>query len=141
MTDIAPELWEKIHRQFNENMNNDERIQRFLSKMEKGTAVSEDAALYAMCLGECASNAFRTHITQKNLPNGILYWNIADRTIRPLLEEIHKLVNDAAVEVLTAEYKAAGIGIKPQRTDFPAERVKDLIDKIVSYTEGRDSNV
>lgn len=73
---------------------------------------------------------------KESLPDGKLYWNIADRTIRPLLTEVHRRVNDAAAAVLAAENKRNGIGLKPMRGPWPENRVKDLIDKIVEvYAE------
>ena len=75
-------------------------------------------------------------LKKESLPDGKLYWNIADRTIRPLLTEVHRRVNDAAAAVLAAENKRNGIGLKPMRGPWPENRVKDLIDKIVEvYAE------
>lgn len=134
MVDIVPELWEKIEKEFNRLYNEDKRIQRFLSQAEKGTAVSEDAAKYAMYLGECASGALRKHLTMDVLPDGKMYWNIADRTIRPLLKKVHRMVNDAAKKVIDSENEKKGIGIKAVSAPFPKERVDDLISKLADMT-------
>ena len=114
MTDAVPELWEQISRDFNRSASTDVWIRSFLRRVKDGTATSEEASVYA----------------------GKLYWNIADRTIRPLLTEVHRRVNDAAAAVLAAENKRNGIGLKPMRGPWPENRVKDLIDKIVEvYAE------
>lgn len=136
MTDVVPELWEKIRRDFDRRVSTDIWIRSFLKRVQDGAAASEDAAVYAGRLGRHGADALARHLKKESLPDGKLYWNIADRTIRPLLEEIHKRVNDAAVAVLAAENRKNGIGLKPMRGPWPESRVKDLIDKIVEvYAE------
>lgn len=134
--DVAPKLWALIKSDFDRAVKADIRIQEILSKIEKETAASEDVAYYSMYLGEHAGKALTGRLKPKNLPNGILYWNIADRTIRPMLEVVHDLVNDAAVTVYEAENRKIGINLRALRTEFPEERVRDLIDTVVDMWEG-----
>lgn len=129
MTDAVPELWEQISRDFNRSASTDVWIRSFLRRVKDGTATSEEASVYA-------GSALARALKKESLPDGKLYWNIADRTIRPLLTEVHRRVNDAAAAVLAAENKRNGIGLKPMRGPWPENRVKDLIDKIVEvYAE------
>ena len=135
MTDAVPELWEQISRDFNRSASTDVWIRSFLRRVKDGTATSEEASIYAGRLGTHAGSALTRALKKESLPDGKLYWNIADRTIRPLLTEVHRRVNDAAA-VLAAENKRNGIGLKPMRGPWPENRVKDLIDKIVEvYAE------
>ena len=131
--DIAPELYEQLRRRFEQNMKRSKRIQSFLKKGDKAT--QKEVSLYAAELGKCASDAFTDVLSENNLPNGKLYWNIAQRTIIPLLEEVHNMVLDAAEAVQKREDKALGISLKPVRPDFPEERVKGLINKLIEYQE------
>lgn len=136
MTDAVPELYARIEREFSRSVSTDPWIRSFLRRVEDGTAGSEDASRYAGRLGIHAGNALAKGLKKESLPDGKLYWNIANRTIRPLLEEVHRRVNDAAAAVLEAENKKNGIGLKPMRGPWPENRVKDLIDKIVEvYAE------
>lgn len=136
MTDAVPELWEQISRDFNRSASTDVWIRSFLRRVKDGTATSEEASIYAGRLGTHAGSALTRALKKESLPDGKLYWNIADRTIRPLLTEVHRRVNDAAAAVLAAENKKNGIGLKPMRGPWPENRVKDLIDKIVEvYAE------
>lgn len=134
MTDIVPEIYENILDTFRNGIEKDEKIQRFLSKVEKGTAESEGVARYAQYLGEHAAEALKRSLKEETLPDGKLYWNIAERTILPLLQEVHKLVIDAAVTVTNMENERNGIGMKASRTKFPEERVRDLLNKLVNMS-------
>lgn len=140
MEDVAPKLWEELQKEFYGLYNENEKIQQFLSRMEKGTAVSEEAARYSMHVGECAAEAMKKVLAFDRLPNGKLYFNIAERTVRPMLSLVYELVNDAGMKVLEAENKKKKIGLKPIKGTFPEDRIRGIIDKLVeiSMDEERD---
>ena len=139
--DIAPELYEKIHSDFEQKVKANQKIQNFLGKLEKKTATPKEVSLYAAELGTCASYALCHNLTEKSLPNGMLYWNIADRTIMPLMKEIHKMVMDAAVEVQLVEDETIGINLKPIRSPFPVYRVMDLMNKLIGILEKDEGSI
>ena len=134
--DIAPKLYEQLHWEFEQNMQRSIRIQSFLKKGER--ASQKEVSLYSAELGKCASDALSNVLSENNLPNGKLYWNIAQRTIVPLLEEIHEMVMDAAEAVQKREDKEIGINLKPIRPEFPKERIEGLINKLIEYQEDED---
>lgn len=140
MTDIVPELYEKILLNFEKLIKDDPKDQAYLKRLEKGTATQQETSLYARRLGEHAAKALVANLTEETLPDGKLYWNIAERTVKPLLQEVHRRVNDAAVVVQEREYKEKGIGLKPQRAQFPEERVNALLNAMVksSMEEAED---
>ena len=130
MNDIVPELYDKILADFEKAVKANSAITAFLRKMENKKATSEDVSEYAGELGHCASTALLKTLTVETVPDGILYWNIVERTVKPLLEEVHRRVNEAASEVTRKEDKKLGINIKPQWGEFPEERVKALLDQL-----------
>ena len=130
MNDIVPKLYENIFKDFENAVKNDKSIQAFRHKMESRKATSEDASQYAERLGHCASEALLKNLTIENIPDGVLYWNIVERTVKPLLEEVHRRVNEAASEITKREDKKLGINVKPQWGEFPEERIKALLDQL-----------
>lgn len=48
------------------------------------------------------AEAFRLQPDRRRPAEGRLYWNIADRVVRPMLEEEHLLVADASAAVQQA---------------------------------------
>ena len=79
MTDAVPELWEQISRDFNRSASTDVWIRSFLRRVKDGTATSEEASVYAGRLGTHAGSALARALKKESLPDGKLYWNIADR--------------------------------------------------------------
>lgn len=87
--DIAPELLERIRADF----------RALLGDAKPAADTYAAAADYAELVGSALAEAFRRNLTADALPDGRLYWNIADRVVRPLLEEEHLLVADASAAV------------------------------------------
>lgn len=136
--DVVPKLYGQIQSDFQKNMSLDKRIQTFHAKLENETATAREVFDYVTALGDCASDALCRNLTEENLPDGKLYWNIAERTIRELLLEVHGMVNEAAEQAQRLEDKKNGIGLNPVLPDFPESRVHDLMEKLISILEEND---
>lgn len=98
--------------------------------MKEEKAVGEDVSRYARKLGELASESLCAYLTEEKLQDGKLYWNIIIRTVKPIMEKVHRLVNEAAIAVQKAEDKKSGIGIKPIAPKFPTERADAILNKL-----------
>lgn len=135
MEDIAPKLYEKVHKSFIAKTKRSIDVRSFNVKLSEGQAKPEDVSLYARTLGECASEALIESIKQDELPDGKLYWNIAERTIKPLFEEVHKMVNDAAGEIQKKQDEERNIHLNPVRAEFPEERIRALLNGLMQALE------
>lgn len=135
MEDIAPKLYEKIEKAFIGNVNRNLDIRTFKEKLRNGQAKPDDVSLYARSLGECASAALIENIRQEDLPDGKLYWNIAERTIKPLLEMVYTMVNDSASEIQNRIDEKNNIHLNPIRADFPEERIRALLNGLMLALE------
>ena len=133
--DIVPDLYEKIHADFERKVNANKPIKTFWSRLQKKTADARGVSLYAEQLGRCAAYALTNNLTEENLPDGKLYWNIAERTIQPLLEECHQMVMAAASGLQSQEDEKEGINLKPIEPELPIYRVRDFMNKLVAVVE------
>ena len=131
-TDIVPELNERIQVSFKNNCLRDRRLAQISQRVRDGTARATDAHAYAEALGEDLSRALLRNLTADVLPNGTLYYNIAQRTVIPSLEETYKLVNDMSADIQKISDLKAGIGLGSVRADFPDSRINGLIDKMTA---------
>lgn len=130
MDDITPALLEALRKRFEENLGGSRRAAALLKAIQAGGVGYAEAERYAEEVGRALSGAFGAVLTADVLPDGRMYWNIADRVVRPLLEQDHKLVADAAVQVQTALNRAAGLGIKAQRAPMDTDRINGLLNKL-----------
>ena len=130
--DVVPILNEQIQSSFKNYCLKDRRLTQISKRIRDGTANLRDAHDYAEHLGENLSQALVTNLTADNLPNGTLYYNIAQRTVIPSLEENYNLVNDLSKDIQAIADKKAKIGLGAVRADFPTSRINGLIDKMTA---------
>ena len=128
--DIAPALLESIRQDFERNLGGRQRAVQLLEKIQAGGANYADAGDYAEEVGAALADAFRAHLSSAALPDGRMYWNIADRVVRPLLEQDHTLVAEAAQTVQQSLNTEAGLGIRPQPVPLNESRVEGILNKI-----------
>lgn len=132
MTDIAPELLAKIMAHFRQLVEDDPELARIAQAIADGVATHAETQLFARIIGGHASAALLAYITPEALPDERLYYNIADRVVRAVLDDARGRVNDTAAQVQAALYKAAGIGLKPVVPVPNKWRIDDLISKVAN---------
>ena len=133
MTDAAPELLKAVSGRLQRYIATDKTLGPLAWAIRDGKADYQTVNRYAIRLGELLSKALRREISADNLPDGKMYYNIAERVLGPLLEGNHRMVADAAEAAQNAMNKAAGIGLKAVRPDLNKSRVQGLVEKVSSY--------
>lgn len=124
MADIGAELLGKIRAEFQNSCKADKYIQSVLKKIEGGTAKMEEVALLSKQLGLRASQAIGTYVNAGALPDGKMYYNIADTILTGILKDNYDIINSAVAACQKALDNQAGINIRPQQAEFPTERVQ-----------------
>ena len=133
MEDIAPQLLESIRREFSDKIAANPKIRALYKRIQGGKATYADAEDYAYLVGQALSQAFGNHLSSAVLPDGRMYYNIADRVLRPLLEEDHGIISDAAAKVQNEELSYF---LDDQaQAELSAEGIKGAITKAY-YTVG-----
>lgn len=127
--DIAPILLEQIRRDFLE----------LLGDADFSGADYAAAEDYAEKVGAALSEAFRRNLTADTLPDGRMYWNIADRVVRPMLEQDHALIADAAVTTQQKLNELAGLSLKVQRAVLDENRVDGILQKVTAAERYEDA--
>lgn len=130
MEDIAPALLDAIREDFTHRLRRNRKILTLYEAIQNGTAAYQDVQVYAYEIGDALSQAFAKYISAEALPDGRMYFNIAERVLRPILEENHGLIADAALRVQEALNKKAKIGLKAQAVKVNKDRIDGLVDKI-----------
>lgn len=128
--DVVPALNAEITRAFERNMMMDKRAARLGGLIRDGTKDFTAAHKYAEVTGSAMSRALRDTLTEDKLPNGTMYYNIADRTVTPALKTVHSLNTKAAADIQRSIDAAEDIGLTPVIPDFPAERAAGLVNKM-----------
>lgn len=79
MEDIAPQILKQIEGDFQKEFKENKKIRTLYKKIEEGKATYREANGFAIETGETLSAAFQKNLSSSILPDGKLYYNIADR--------------------------------------------------------------
>lgn len=134
MEDIAPKLYEQIKEEYDRKITNSERLSTLSKKLEKGAATYKEAHEFAIESGEILSQVFQNNLSSSVLPDGKLYYNIAERIIRPMMGDLYEGVADYSKEVQTLLNKKQKIGIKAIKSEIN----EDKIQGIINITSGKE---
>ena len=130
--DIAPELLAQIQEIFRAKCSGDKQLARQVAAIKRGSAGYEGANAYAVRLGENLAAAFRRVFDAAALPDGRLYYNIAVRTVAPMLGDAQSLIADVTELAQEQLNRAAGIGMKPIRPALDEDRVSGIVNRVSS---------
>lgn len=128
MEDIGVKLYELIKAEFDRSRAEDPFLRSVAVKLEKDTATMRDVSLYAQQLGFRLKMAILHNVSAGVLPNGQMYYNIAEKILSPTLHDNYDLVGEIAAQVQEQLDKAADIHIRPQQAPFNEERLKTVLN-------------
>lgn len=129
MNDISIELLEKIKELFNLNYDQSKKVESALKLLEKGDATYADAQDYAIEVGEILANALGI-ITTDKLPNGKMYYNIAQKILEPTLTNNYTLISDYSKQVQSNLNQSANIGLKSIASELNQNRIHGIAWKV-----------
>lgn len=131
-TDIAPEIYENIQADFKAGVNGNKTVQKAMRTIIRGKGSQKTMTTLAEQFGREASRALRGNLILSQLPNQTLYWNIAERTIQPLLIQAYKTVNYYATIQQDWSDKRAGLGVKILQGTNPVSRALTVMEMAVN---------
>ena len=130
MIDIAPELLAKLRRAFSEKFNNNKKIDKILSTIREGEPTYSEVNDLSIVVGDILAEVFGENLSADILPDGRMYYNIAKRTVEPMMINNYNIVTDNAVIVQEILNKNAGMGIKAQVPPLNQSRIDGIIDRL-----------
>lgn len=104
------------------------------TKIRRGKVTQRELAEYCDYVGRAGSNAMKDVLKLDALPDHMMYEEIAEQTITPVMEEMWGDVNNkAALQLRTVDRKnGMNVGIK---TGFkPERRIRDVIEIAAGQT-------
>ena len=128
--DIVPTLLAAIRARYQKNVTGNPWLREITYRIRDGTATQREMIDYAELIGEELSDALQAVLTPDALPDGRMYYNIANRTVKPLMRETYNDINAIAAEIQRLIDEADGIGLGSVAADFPEKRVDGLIDML-----------
>lgn len=130
--DIVPSLLKKIKSEFEDARLDSEVLKDLLSKLQHSKANYLDANQYAIEIGEILSKALGASLTNETLPDGKMYYNIAQRVLTDVLGRNYELVSDYTEQVQKNLNSEAKIGLAAQVPELNQDRIDGLVNRLAS---------
>lgn len=128
--DIVPGLLELIEKGFDEKTYNSEVLKKSIQALKDNKATYKDANEFAIEVGEILAEVLNTHITVEMLPNGQMYFNIADRVMNSTMRKNFELITGYAVNVQTELNHVAGLRLKGQKPQLNQSRIDGIVERL-----------
>jgi len=138
--DIVPGLLELIEKEFDEKTLSSSKIKKALQSLKDNKATYEDANEFAIEVGEILSDVLKKNINIKILPDGKMYYNIADRILNPTMNKNYNLISDFTVDIQTELNHQAGLSIKGQKAELNQSRIDGIIERVSNEDNFDDIN-
>lgn len=134
MVDIAPELLESIQKEFQKNFEKDTVIKSIYGMVETGKASYIEANEFSIRVGEILSKAYLKYLSADTLPEGRMWYNIAQTIMQPTLQNNYDLITEICESAQKAVNKASGVGFNYVQPALNQNKIDGFIDKL-SNTE------
>src|SRR5690625_5140666 len=130
--DIVPELLENIQRDFNSKIKKSTKLKSIQKAIDNGTATYTQANEYAVEVGSILGSVFKTHINSDVLPDGHMYYNIAETMLPPTPTENYVIVTRVSAEVQEQLNRSVGLGLKGIEAPVNKHRIDSIINRVVA---------
>lgn len=130
--DVTPDLTAAIWRDFSSKFNSDAQIREIYGKVQSGGATYKEAADFADRTGALLAQAFQNNLSSEVLPNGKMYYHIAEGILNYTLPKDHALISKVCEQVQTQLNQAAGLHLKAQLPALNQDRIDGFINRLAS---------
>lgn len=130
MDDIVPSLLEKIQSDFTARTLASDKLKNALKLLKSKKANYLTANDFAIEVGGILSSVFGDNVTAEVLPDGKMYYNIAERILNPTMSNNFDLITGFSSEVQSILNDTAGINIRAQTPELNQSRIDGIIDRL-----------
>ena len=136
--DVLPKLLQEVKKEFELSYGESEIIRNAFATLEAKKATYKTANEFAIEIGEILSKALGASISADKLPNGKMYYNIAQRLLTDVLGRNHEIVSSYASDIQKNLNDEAKIGLKVQVPELNQDRIAGIINRFASEDNFED---
>lgn len=136
--DVLPKLLEEVKNEFELAYGESEIIRNAFAKLKAKKATYRTANDFAIEIGEILSKALGVSISADKLPDGKMYYNIAQRLLTDVLGRNYEIVSGYASDVQKNLNDKAKIGLKVQVPELNLDRIAGIVNRFSSEENFED---
>lgn len=128
--DVSQSILNAVIKDFEKKYSKSKEINKLLIKIENGKATHIDSYKFAQKVSDFLNYAIKKNMTGKTLPNGKLYYHIAESVLTPVLKNNHALVTAYARDVQTLMNKMEDVPFKGRPSKVNADRIEGICSEL-----------
>ena len=133
--DILPDLLKEVQDKFETSYGKSEVVRNAFAELKKKKATYATANDFALEVGDILAEALSSPVRGDKLPDGKMYYNIANRLLADTLGRNFELVSGYAGQVQEDLNRSANIGLQVQVPEINQDRIDGLVNRLSSEDE------
>lgn len=136
--DVLPGILQEVQERFERDFGKSEIVRNAFATLKAKKATYKTANEFAIEIGDILSKALGTSLITDKLPDGKMYYNIAQRLLTDVLGRNHELVSGYASDVQKNLNDKAKIGLKVQVPELNLDRIAGIVNRFSSEENFED---
>lgn len=136
--DVLPSILKEVQERFEADFGKSEIVRNAFAALKAKKATYKTANEFAIEIGDILSKALGASLSTDKLPDGKMYYNIAQRLLTDVLGRNHELVSGYASDVQKNLNDKAKIGLKVQVPELNMDRIAGIVNRFSSEENFED---
>lgn len=136
--DVLPGILQEVQERFERDFGKSEIVRNAFATLKAKKATYKTANEFAVEIGEILSKALGASLSADKLPDGKMYYNIAQRLLTDVLGRNHEIVSGYASDVQKNLNQEAKIGLKVQVPELNLDRIAGIVNRFSSEENFED---
>ena len=136
--DVLPGILQEVQERFERDFGKSGIVRNAFATLKAKKATYKTANEFAIEIGDILSKALGASISADKLPNGKMYYNIAQRLLTDVLGRNHELVSGYTSDVQKNLNDKAKIGLKVQVPELNLDRIAGIVNRFSSEENFED---
>nr|DAR87925.1 MAG TPA: hypothetical protein [Caudoviricetes sp.] len=136
--DVLPGILQEVQERFERDFGKSEIVRNAFATLKAKKATYKTANEFAIEIGDILSKALGASLSTDKLPDGKMYYNIAQRLLTDVLGRNHELVSGYASDVQKNLNDKAKIGLKVQVPELNLDRIAGIVNRFSSEENFED---
>ena len=136
--DVLPSILKEVQERFERDFGKSEIVRNAFAALKGKKATYKTANEFAIEIGDILSKALGTSLSADKLPDGKMYYNIAQRLLTDVLRRNHELVSGYTSDVQKNLNQEAKISLKVQVPELNLDRIAGIVNRFSSEENFED---
>nr|DAT96762.1 MAG TPA: hypothetical protein [Caudoviricetes sp.] len=136
--DVLPGILQEVQERFERDFGKSEIVRNAFAALKGKKTTYKTANEFAIEIGDILSKVLGTSLSADKLPDGKMYYNIAQRLLTDVLRRNHELVSGYTSDVQKNLNQEAKISLKVQVPELNLDRIAGIVNRFSSEENFED---